>query len=140
MKANFPSAAGTWPAFWLLNSNALKIGAPAGEIDILEAFMQFPTYINTTLHDWSNSTTVGYHQSQVANMASGFHVYGMLWTASTMTFYCDGVQLWQTPTPSIMNQPYYPIIDLGLGGGWPTNTTPQHSDMTVEYVRVYSNN
>ena len=139
MKANFPAAAGTWPAFWLLNSAALSNGAPAGEIDVLEAYMQFPNYINITLHDWSNYTTVGYHQSQVADMTQGFHVYGMLWTAATMTFYCDGVQLWQTPTPAIMNQPYYPIIDLGLGGGWPTDVTPPQNDMIVQYVRVYSN-
>jgi hypothetical protein len=37
-----------------------------------------------------------------------------------------------------MNQPYYPIIDLGLGGGWPTNQTPAQSDMIVQYMRVYA--
>ena len=55
-----------------------------------------------------------------------------------MTFYCDGVSLFTTPTPAIMNQPHYPIIDLGLGGGWQTDQTPAQSDMIVQYVHVYA--
>jgi hypothetical protein len=138
VKAMFPSGAGTWPAFWLLNAAHLIQGAPAGEIDVVEAYMQFPTIMNTTLEDWGASTHLGPFQSQVANMSNGFHVYGLLWTASTMTFYFDGAVVCQTPTPSVMNQPYYVILDLGLGGGWPTNQTPQQSDMVVQYVRAYS--
>ena len=139
MKANFPSGLGTWPAFWLLNSAHLTQGSPSGEIDVVEAYMQFPTTVDTTLHDYSTGISVGTHPSPVStNMSNGFHTYGMLWTVSTMTFYFDGTQIWQVPTPAIMNQPYYPIIDLGLGGGWPTNQTPQQSDMIVQYVRVYA--
>ena len=139
MKAMLPNALGTWPAFWLLNSAHLSQNAPAGEIDVFEEYGQFPTYINTTLHDWGASTTPGSMQDQVENTTDGFHVYGMLWTASTMTFYYDGVAYYTLPTPAVMKQPYYPIIDLGLGGGWPTNQTPQTSDMIVKYMRVYSN-
>ena len=139
MKAKFPNGMGTWPAFWLLNQRALTQHAPAGEIDVVESYMQFPTYINTTLHDWTPpATTPGYKQASVANLTSGFHTFGMLWTASTMTFYCDGVTLYSMPTPAIMHQPFYPILDLGLGGGWPTAQTPQQSDMIVQYVRVYA--
>lgn len=139
MMAKFPSAPGTWPAFWLLNSAALTSQANAGEIDVVESYMQFPNYVNTTLHDWTPpATTPFYQQAQVANLSSGYHIFGMLWTAQTITFYCDGVKLYSTPTPAIMNQPYYPIIDLGLGGGWPTNQTPQQNDMIVKYVRVYA--
>jgi hypothetical protein len=139
MKANFPNAPGTWPAFWLLNQAALTSGANAGEIDVVESYMQFPNYINTTLHDWTPpASTPAYNLAEVANLSQGFHIFGMLWTASTMTFYCDGATIFTTPTPAIMNQPYYPIIDLGLGGGWPTNQTPNQSDMIVQYVRVYA--
>jgi beta-glucanase (GH16 family) len=139
MKANFPAGLGTWPAFWLLNSAALTQGASAGEIDVVESYMFAPNYINTTLHNWTPpATTVGYKLSQVANLSQGFHTFGLLWTASTMTFYCDNVQIYQVATPSIMKQPYYPIIDLGIGGGWPTNKTPQQSDLIVQYMRVYS--
>ncbi len=139
MKAKFPEGLGTWPAFWLLNQAALTAHASPGEIDIVESYMQFPTYINTTLHDWTPPATApGYKQAAVANLSSGFHTIGMLWTATTMTFYCDGAALYSLPTPPIMNQPYYPIVDLGLGGGWPTAQTPQQSDMIVQYIRVYA--
>ena len=139
MKAKFPASIGAWPAFWLLNSAALSSGANTGEIDVVESYMQFPTYTNITLHDWTQpASTPAYHQSQVADLSNGFHIFGMLWTATTMTFYCDGAVLFTTPTPTIMNQPYYPIIDLGLGGGWPTNQTPAQSDMVIQYMRVYS--
>lgn len=140
MKARFPEAPGTWPAFWLLNSAALSKHANAGEIDIVEAYMRSPTIINTTLHDWSSPpVTIAHHVSAVTDLGDGFHVFAMLWTASTMTFYCDGAEIYSVPTPSTMNQPYYPIIDLGLGGGWPTGNTPAEADMIVDYVRVYSN-
>jgi lysophospholipase L1-like esterase len=139
MKAKFPASAGTWPAFWLLNSAARSSGANAGEIDVVESYMFAPNYINTTLHDWTPpATTPAYNLAKVADLSDGFHVFGMLWTQSTMTFYCDGAVIFTTPTPTIMNQPYYPIIDLGLGGGWPTNQTPAQSDMIVQYMRVYA--
>jgi hypothetical protein len=139
MEAQFPSGVGCWPAFWLLNADALQRGAPAGEIDIVESYMFAPDYINTTLHDWTPPPArVGYKLSKVSDLAKGFHVFAMLWTAATMTFYCDGMTLYTLPTPPIMHQPYYPIVDLGLGGGWPTKDTPQQNDMIVKYVRVYA--
>lgn len=137
MKAKFPNAAGTWPAFWLLNANHLSQSAPAGEIDVVESYMFTPNVVNTTLHDWNTGTQVGYKWSQVSDLTVGFHTFGMLWTASTMTFYVDNVIVYELATPSIMQQPYYPIIDLGLGGGFPTSQTPQSSDMIVQYMRVY---
>jgi hypothetical protein len=141
MKAKFPAVPGTWPSFWLLNSAALSQHANAGEIDVVESYMQFVSTINITLHDWTPpATTVGYKNVQTADLTVGYHTFGMLWTAASMTFYCDGVMVYSLPTPAIMNQPYYPIVDLGLGGGWPTNLTPAQSDMLVQYVRVYAPN
>lgn len=139
MKARFPKAIGTWPAFWLLNAAALSQHQPAGEIDVVESYMFAPQYINVTLHDWTPPTTTPSHYlAKVDDLSEGFHTFGMLWTASTMSFYCDGSLLYSTPTPSIMHQPYYPIVDLGLGGGWPTNQMPDHADLEVQYVRVYA--
>lgn len=139
MKANFPAVAGTWPAFWLLNTAALTRHAPAGEIDVVESFMFAPDYVNTTLHDWTPpARELGHHLARMANLSEGFHTFGLLWTAETMRFYVDGQDIYSLPTPPIMHQPYYPIVDLGLGGGWPTTGMPQHADMLVQYVRVYA--
>lgn len=139
VKARFPSAQGTWPAFWLLNASTLTTHAPAGEIDVVESYMFAPAYLNTTLHDWSPPPRqLGYHLSHVSDLADGFHIFGLLWTASTMQFFCDGEQIYSLPTPAIMHQPYFVLLDLGLGGGWPTINTPPRSDMLVRYVRVYA--
>lgn len=139
VKAHFPPAQGTWPAFWLLNVSTLTGHAPAGEIDVVESYMFAPAYINTTLHDWTPpARQLAYHLSHVSDLSEGFHIFGLLWTASNMQFFCDGEEIYSTATPAIMHQPYYLLLDLGLGGGWPTDKTPSRSDMLVQYVRVYA--
>lgn len=149
MKANLPTGAGTWPAFWMLSQAGKQNGTAGGETDMLESYMQFPTYINSTLHDWAAGTTPAYGQVQASSsLASGYHLFGMLWTQTTMQFFVDGIPVpmnlagggtsTSVPTPAIFNQPYYLLIDLGLGGGWDTTSTPMINDMNVQYVRVYA--
>lgn len=138
MKARFPSGPGPWPAFWLLNTAATAHHAGSGEIDVLESYMFAPAYVNVAIHDWSHHKTLGYTGMKSADLTVGFHTFGFLWTAEMMTFYCDGVVVYRFPTPPIMKQPYYAIVDLGLGGGWPTKHTRRVSDMVVKYVRVYA--
>jgi len=140
MKAKFPTGLNTMPALWLLNTAAKSNGAPAGEIDVVEYISNpgFPNYMATTLHNWSNSSTPAMSHNLVSLPTDGFHTYGMLWTPTTTTFYFDGTVTFQIPTPAIMQQPYYLIVDLGLGGGWPTNNTPSVNDLEIQYVRVYS--
>ncbi len=141
MKAAFPSGYDTWPAFWMLNTAAKRSNVPAGEIDIVEYIANpgFIDYIRTTLHDWSNSTTPAYSAHVVTRPSDGnYHTYGLLWTAKTMTFYYDGTVTFQTPTPAIMHQPYYLIVNNGVGGGWPTDATPLVNDLLIQYVRAYS--
>ncbi|MGO9937503.1 MAG: glycoside hydrolase family 16 protein [Terracidiphilus sp.] len=140
MKARFPPGENTWPAFWLLNTASKSNGAPAGEIDIVEyiANSRFSDYISTTLHDWSNhSKAQPMSHYRVPKPSNSFHTYGMLWTEKTMTFYFDRSVTFQAPTPSIMKQPYYLIVDLGIGGGWPTKATPAGNDMQIQYIRAY---
>ncbi len=139
MRARFPPGLNTWPAFWLLNTASKRSNAPAGEIDIVEYISNpaFANYMATTLHDWSNKTTPAMSHYMVDLPTDNFHTYGMLWTAETMTFYFDGEVTFQCPTPAIMHQPYYLLVDLGLGAGWPTVDTPPINDMQVQYIRAY---
>jgi hypothetical protein len=141
MSAQFPSGLDTWPAFWLLNTASKASGAAQGEIDVVE-YIANPAFINTirtTLHDWSRNTAPDFSWNQVTNPSDGnFHTYGMLWTAQSMTFYFDGAVYFSCPTPSIMHQPYYMLVDLGIGSGYPTNKTPLVNDMIVQHVRAYA--
>ena len=137
MAAQFPSAPGTWPAFWMLPVDEKP---NHGEIDIFEGYTQFKNGVCTTLHDWDNDANSKQNCFNTfgADLTAGYHVYGMLWTAQTMTFYIDGQQIYQAPTLKVMNAPYYMLVDLGLGGGWPTTSTPATNVMKVKYVRAYA--
>jgi Glycosyl hydrolases family 16 len=141
MKAKFPRGEDTWPAFWLLSTASKKSRAPIGEIDIVEylANPHFADYIATTLHDGSNHTAPAASHHRVPLPTNGFHTYGMMWTPSTMTFYFDSAVTMRCPTPSIMKQPYYVLVDLGIGSGWPTENTPHTNDLQIQYIRAYSN-
>jgi len=140
MKAKFPHGEDTWPAFWLLNTASKQSHAPAGEIDVVEyiANPHFANYMATTLHDWSNHSAPAASHHRVPSPTSGFHTYGMMWTPSTMTFYFDSAVTMRCPTPSIMKQPYYLLVDLGIGSGWPTENTPHTNDLQIQYIRAYS--
>ena len=54
-----------------------------------------------------------------------------------MIVYFDGKPINSAETPHVAKQPYYLLMDMGLGGGWPTDKTPEQNVMQVEYVRVY---
>jgi hypothetical protein len=142
MQAEFPPGIDTWPAFWLLSTAARSKGAPAGEIDIVEYVSNpgFANYISTTLHDWSKagqSQRLPESHHRVPLPTAGLHTYGMLWTPSTLTFYFDGSITFQAPTPDIMHQEYYLLVDLGIGAGWPTASTPAENNMRIRYIRAY---
>jgi beta-glucanase (GH16 family) len=138
--AKLPVGPGTWPAFWLLNTAQLQNQSSVGEIDIMEQYGQFPMAFCTTLHDWTGGTTPFQSCPNVApvNLTAEYHKYGMWWTASTMRFYLDNRLLYSTPTPAVMNQPYYLLLDLGLGGGWPTGSTPNIDVLHIKSVEVFA--
>jgi beta-glucanase (GH16 family) len=130
MKAKFPpDAPGSWPAFWMRSAS--------GEIDIVESYGVDMTYMDITLHDWTSRTVPAQYFAHVGDLTHDYHTYGLLWTEKRMVFYFDGKQVFATPTPEVMKQPYYLIINLGLGGGWPTDHTPKSFDMQVQYVKAY---
>ena len=131
---------GTWPSFWLLNTSQKQgVSTNGGEIDVFEQYGNFHNGFCTTFHDWGGGTTPYYNCGiQVADMTVGYHKFAMLWTASTTTIYFDDVQVAQTTTPAVMKQPYYMLLDMGLGGGWPTVDTPSSSTFKVKSVKVYA--
>jgi hypothetical protein len=137
---------GSWSAFWLLNTALLTGGnGTDGEIDVFENYGQFASAFCTTLHDWSGGTTPfqacqGTYPggANYPNLTTGTHIYGMWWTASTMRFYLDNIFLYSTPTPPVMQgQPYFLLIDNGIGGGWNSNLTPSPSTMSIQSVEVW---
>ena len=81
------------------------------------------------------------HYNYKSDLAAGYHVYGMLWTPTTITYYIDGVQTSRTTTKTKQTVPvWYGILNATVGGGgiFPNGTTLLANHMYVKYVHVYS--
>ena len=138
MRAEMPSGAGLWPAFWLLNA---KGGWPP-ELDIMEQLGKDPNNYYTTVHSQaSGAHTMDGSTISVPDVTAGFHNYGVDWQADNITFYFDGKPVYETATPADMHDPMYMIVNLAVGGYWPGDPVadPNYSEtLKVDYIRVYS--
>jgi beta-glucanase (GH16 family) len=137
------SGAGVWPAFWLMSLNSVDKNRTtnSAEIDILEEYGVNSTLAHQTVHVWKPKGgelhAIG-HASKLEGMTSDFHDYGCLIAKDYIHFYFDGQQIWQTATSVEDLEPFYLMVDLGLGGGWPIDKTPNPSSLYVQEIRVYA--
>ncbi|MBV9404085.1 MAG: family 16 glycosylhydrolase [Acidobacteriaceae bacterium] len=146
MRAELPAGQGLWPAFWLLPED----NSWPPEIDVMEMIGSQPNTLATTVHSQdpiaggreisSNHFATGAGTYE-PGMTTGFHTYGVDLEAATITWYFDGQEVFQTPTPpDLQNKPVYMIADLAVGGSWPGNpdsTTRFPAQMEIDYLRAY---
>jgi beta-glucanase (GH16 family) len=136
MRADLPDAKGAFPAFWLLPAD----GSFTSELDVMEYIGQ-PNTLYQTIHygpDADHWHAVNL-KTYVGDIASGFHTFGLLWTAQTLTWYVDRVQIAQLATPAEMNRPMYMLVNYAVGGDWagaPTSTTLP--GFAIDYIHAYS--
>jgi len=131
MRAELPKGQGLWPAFWL-------IGPQNREIDILEGLGSDTKVVHNAVH---SPVVPALGNASFNPYADGFHTYGVMWGPQTITYYVDGSPVWNTPTPSDMDQPMRMIVNLAVGGNWPgppDGSTPWPADMKIDYVRTYA--
>jgi beta-glucanase (GH16 family) len=146
MRAQLPQGAGMWPAFWMYP----ETGYGEHELDAIEAFGA-PTSDGV---GQSNTYHVGMHDAELSDaelgswvstvpsgtvIYAGYHTYGLLWTPTTTTYYFDGHQTAQFPTPSDMNAPMYMIANTSVGGSWTGFATGETGTMKIDYIRAFSN-
>jgi beta-glucanase (GH16 family) len=143
-----PAGAGTWPAFWMLGSNIDTVGWPGcGEIDVMEALGRTPNTLYGTLHGPGDKSGagVGSRFENPAPLSNDYHVYGVDWTPSRVTFTIDGhAHFAATPadvsSPWVFDHEFFIILNLAIGGAFGGNvaaSTPFPAVMTIDYVRVY---
>jgi hypothetical protein len=159
-----PDAKGTWPAFWIMTETLnAKVAPPPGqgpdELDIMEGYGgEGPHEPNAdgkymiTSHFW-NQGAAGDAQRGVyqavplkryggkSTWAQTFHTYGCKVTLVDTIYYCDDIEVGRHPTGAISKQyPFYFLIDLATGGGWPVDLSRYGglADMYIDYVRVYA--
>jgi beta-glucanase (GH16 family) len=161
---------GAWPAFWMMPVADTYGGWPrSGEIDIMEMVGAKPNHASSTLHmkpNWGTWQSQYQHVDATFQNNSDFtdwHVYGVYWTPTEITFLLDGYET-RTFTPSWWNSPWYAanghtstsapfdkdfhlILNLALDSGQFStqnglgNTPPAGwtgGAMEVEWVRCYT--
>ncbi|WP_262300335.1 family 16 glycosylhydrolase [Microvirga sesbaniae] len=140
ISAQVPSGQGLWPAFWLLPQS----GNWPPEIDVLELLGHDPSTYYVGSH-WTDSH--GSHAydtrgiSTGIDLSQGFHAYGTMWTADSITFYLDGTAVYSMQTPAGMSEPMYLLAGLAVGGNWPgapDQTTRFPAEFQIDYIRAWS--
>jgi beta-glucanase (GH16 family) len=126
IRARSPSAAGAWPAFWLLAS-----GGRPPEIDVLETRGDEPD-LHVRLH-WREG---GAHRSSGCRLprprSAGLHAYGVLWRADALVYYLDRAPVaWIRSRPGL-DRPMYLLANLAVGGRWAG--APDGAQYPAEYA------
>jgi beta-glucanase (GH16 family) len=141
-RIKLPPGRGMWPAFWIIPAD--RSWPP--EIDIMEWQGVTPKddivtiHWGTAKHPQSDGTTV--HTG--ANLAGGYHTYGLDWQPGAVTWYFDGNPIkTYTDRAHIPHKPMFAIVNLAIGGWLPGQLHPSPKDfpatLLVDYVKVWSN-
>ena len=147
LRAQIPTATGSWPAWWTLGTTN---GWPKnGEIDIME-FYRGMILANVAYQNSGGSIVWDSFTKQIssyaADWASQYHIWAMEWDTNTISLYVDDVLLNTFDVNSAtvgsynpFRQPHYMLVNLAIGGnngGNPAGTTFPLRYL-VDYVRVY---
>ncbi|HUB14398.1 MAG TPA: family 16 glycosylhydrolase [Acetobacteraceae bacterium] len=138
--ARLPVGAGTSAAFWLLPEN----GAWPPELDVFEVDgSQGPKAADFGVFTGQSGTTqqINTWNYNLPNLSTSFNTFAVNWTASTITWYVDGHQVYQIATPADMHTPMYMVIDdmVDSASSWNGGPAPgETGDMQVSSVEVWS--
>lgn len=154
---------GSWPSFWLYGNNGFSNGeggsSYAGsynEIDIIE-FMPTREYSKSGLH---NGYSWHYDQNGVkiidsyldmvslARTYSGdmdyseeYHIYGMDFTPTAVTFYVDNIIVGTITSPAsiakLRKNAMWLVLGTATNPDYIDYSTPSTHYMDVDYVRIY---
>lgn len=152
-RIKIPYGQGIWPAFWMLGVDISSAGWPqSGEVDVMENVGKEPTLVHGTIHGPGYSGKGGisfaFPSPGGKPFSKGFHVYTVEWLPDSIKFFVDD-SLYGTVTPAslpegtvwVYNHPFFLLLNLAVGGGWPGNpdaTTSFPQTMLVDWVRVYA--
>lgn len=159
VRAKIPTAAGAWPAIWLLGTG---MDWPSnGEIDMMEFYRKqgVPHILANacwgTDKPWTakwNSKAVPFSHftNRDPQWAEKFHVWRMDWDANMIRLYLDDELLNEIRQETAINgklgngsqlfkKPQYLLLNLALGGdnGGNIDDTSMPMKYLIDYVRVY---
>ena len=139
---------GTWPAFWMLNTeSAARQSDTSAEVDAVELYGHNTLGSCHVVHSWGapalpDDESEPYCQDQngFADWAMAWHTYGVRITANGSAFSIDGHEVLRLSGLSHSSEPFFFVLNLALGGGWPVDLSPTAgiADMYVDWVYVYT--
>ncbi len=146
-RMKLPVGPGAWPAFWLLDSSSTLPSKAYGavEIDAVEAYGHDQSWYMATEHRWPGFDQGGTHTYVTEKVQrrlqaeEGFHTYGVRLTDNEVIWYFDSEEVYRAPLyRAEVVSPFYLMIDLAMGGGWPVAVPPsEYYDLWVKSVHVY---
>jgi len=146
-RIKMPKGSGTWPAFWMLGRNISETGWPkCGEIDIVEAVGNDPSWVSFALHgpEYSGGSNIGRSFINRDSLSSSFHRYGILWTPGEISWTFDG-EVMQTVNKSfigdktwVFDTPQFILLNVAMGGTLGGEISPKFSSskMYIDWLRV----
>jgi beta-glucanase (GH16 family) len=140
IRAKFPDADGVHglqSAIWTYPREMSPNNAFSGtsEIDIAEAYSQWPDLVSPTVHNFLGGST---GRCDVLDFGAKYHTYALEWTPQRATFYYDDVPcFWAGRVGSA--EPFLIALTqaLGVRGNAATSATPTPATMKVDWVRVW---
>jgi beta-glucanase (GH16 family) len=147
-RIRLPYSQGAFPAFWMLGTNQPVVNWPGcGEIDIMEMLGSqedevhgHAIYVDV---DHELASTGGTATNTLGLFSDDYHIYGIDWTPTNMTWSVDGVAYHTAPINADMKEfqrGFYLLLNLAVGGSWlgyPDASSEFPMRMFVDYVRVY---
>jgi len=138
IRAQTPDSAGFWAAFWMLPVD--NVGAT--ELDVLEQPNLGPASQYWAYAKFAGAQKGGGFVDPAVRLSAGYHRYGLLWTADSITFYFDGSQIGSAvPVPAGFDSTMFLIANLAVGavGSWPGPPSgAPTAQYNIDYIRAYS--
>jgi beta-glucanase (GH16 family) len=126
--ARIPRGAGLWPALWLAAAN---LRWPP-EIDLLEHWGRRRRVNGVFFHPAGGPRVAAWPIT--ADLAIGWHTFGLLWTRSRLTWYIDGRPVLSVHR-HIPHQLMYFVADLA--DYWLPRTGACHGQLLIKSVRAW---
>ncbi|GAA4742016.1 hypothetical protein GCM10023328_24020 [Modestobacter marinus] len=141
-----PAGLGTWPAFWMLDSeSATNRGEVTSEVDAVELYGRNTASSCHAIHAWTDGEDALDEQFCLedgirGDWALSWHTYGVRIMPGEAVFTVDGREVHRMVGVVNDAHPYFWMVDLALGGGWPVDlsSTTGVADLYVDWVRVWT--
>jgi beta-glucanase (GH16 family) len=125
-----PQINSVWPAFWMIPADY----SWPPEIDIMEQQGGGGGRLSASL--WSAQPML--NQTFPTVDLSQWHVWGVKWTASEVTFFIDGTQVWTvTDATRIPTKSMYVVVNHAVDGSGTVTAGNYPLSVQVDYVRVW---